>query len=363
MPDKINRQIVLASRPVGYPRESDFKLVETEFPRPAEGELVVRAIWLSLDPYMRGRLNDVQSYAPAVEIGGVMVGGVAGEVVESRTPAFQVGDIVQGPLGWQEYAVSDGRNLGMVDRSLGPLSTSMGVLGMPGMTAYFGLLEIGHPKPGETVLVSGAAGATGSVVGQIAKLKGCRTIGIAGGAEKCAWLTETAGFDAAIDYKNEAIGERLSALCPEGVNVFFDNVGGEILDEVLLHLALRARIVICGAISQYNRPDDLYGVKNYLALLLSRGRAEGFIVLDYLDRAVEGLLCLNKWIKDGKVVQEIDLQHGFDQIPATLIRLFTGANLGKQLLKVSDAPLPVRSNALEKTVFNIMSSITTWRKG
>ncbi len=365
MAQETNRQWILRARPEGLIDPTIFELRESPVPELTEGQVLAKTMYLSFDPTQRGWMA-MDTYMPMVPLGEPMRAGGIAQVIESRHRKFKPGDLINYLCGWQDYVVFEPDRPGLVPatRIPGHLDPALTLaLSLTCLTAYFGLLEIGHPKPGETVLVSGAAGATGSVVGQIAKLKGCRTIGIAGGAEKCAWLTETAGFDAAIDYKNEAIGERLSALCPEGVNVFFDNVGGEILDEVLLHLALRARIVICGAISQYNRPDDLYGVKNYLALLLSRGRAEGFIVLDYLDRAVEGLLCLNKWIKDGKVVQEIDLQHGFDQIPATLIRLFTGANLGKQLLKVSDAPLPVRSNALEKTVFNIMSSITTWRKG
>ena len=237
-------------------------------------------------------------------------------------------------------------------------------LSLTGLTAYFGLLEIGRPKPGETVLVSGAAGATGSVAGQIAKLKGCTVIGLAGGAEKCAWLTDKGHFDAAIDYKNDDIAAKLTELCPSGVDVYFDNVGGPITDEVLLHVAQNARIVLCGAISQYNTsPEEIYGLKNYLSLIINRGTAQGFIILDYLDRALEGLLCLTKWVEDGRVVQEIDMQEGFENIPATLTRIFTGDNLGKQLLKVCEAPLPLRSNAIERTVFSLLRTLMMWRKG
>ena len=235
-------------------------------------------------------------------------------------------------------------------------------LSLTGLTAYFGLLEMGEPRRGETVLVSGAAGATGSVVGQIAKLKGCRAFGIAGGAEKCAWLTRTAKFDAAIDYKNENVGERVAELCPQGVDVYFDNVGGPMLDEILPNLAMNARVVICGAISQYNDPENPYPLKNYLSLLLNRATARGFIVLDYLGRATEGLLCLHKWVEDGKIIQEIDVQHGFEQIPATLQRLFTGENLGKQVLKVADPPLAIRANAVEKVVFSVLGAYMAWRK-
>ena len=359
----VNRKFTLAARPVGYPKLSDFDIVTEPIPNPQDGEVLVRTNYLSVDPYMRGRMNDRASYAPNVQIGEAMVGTVVGEVVASKSPDFQVGDIATGGLGWQEYGVSDGGNLRKVDPTFAPISTALGILGMPGLTAYFGLLDVGKPKHGDTVLISGAAGATGSVAGQIAKLKGCRVIGIAGGPEKCNWLTETAKFDAAIDYKNENVGERLTALCPDGVDVYFDNVGGEILDEVLMHLALNARIIVCGAISQYNNPDDMYGVKNYVSLIIRRATAQGFLILDYLDRAVEGLLCLNKWIEDGKIIQEIDMQHGFDNIPKTLTRLFTGENLGKQLLKVTDPPLPIRSNAIEKTVFRLLSAYMVWRKG
>ena len=238
-------------------------------------------------------------------------------------------------------------------------------LSLTGLTAYFGLLEIGRPTPGETVLVSGAAGATGSVVGQIAKLKSCRVIGIAGGAEKCAWLTNEGNFDAAIDYKNDDIAAKLNVLCPNGVDVYFDNVGGPITDEVLLHLSQNARIVLCGAISQYNVANeaDIYGLKNYLSLIINRGTAQGFIILDYLDRALEGILCLTKWVEDGSVKQEIDMQEGFENIPATLTRIFTGENRGKQLLKVCEPPLPVRTNAIERFMFNMLRRFTVWRKG
>ncbi|MBT8470211.1 MAG: NADP-dependent oxidoreductase, partial [Deltaproteobacteria bacterium] len=289
------------------------------------------------------------------------------QVIESKHPKFKPGDIVNYLCGWQQYVIfePDGSNLVPPTKLPGNLDPALLLaLSVTGLTAYFGLLEVGEPKAGETVLVSGAAGATGSIVGQIAKLKGCRVIGIAGGPDKCAWLTGKAGFDAAIDYKNENVGERIGVLCPKGVDVYFDNVGGEILDQVLLHVALHARIVLCDAISEYNTAEeDRYGIKNYTSLIINRGTARGFIIIDYLGRALEGLLSLNKWVEDGKVIQEIDMQHGFDQIPATLTRLFTGANLGKQLLKVSDPPLPLRTSAIEQTVFKIMSAYTGWRRG
>ncbi len=336
MPDKINRQIVLASRPVGYPRESDFKLVETEFPRPAEGELVVRAIWLSLDPYMRGRLNDVQSYAPAVEIGGVMVGGVAGEVVESRTPAFQVGDIVQGPLGWQEYAVSDGRNLGIVDRSLGPLSTSMGVLGMPGMTAYFGLLDVGSPEPGDTVVVSAASGAVGQVVGQVARIMGCNVVGIAGTPEKTDFLINDLGFDAAINYKTDNLESALDATCPDGVDVYFDNVGGDITDAVLERINTGARISVCGQISQYNLEEPELAARNLRLLIVNQARMEGFLVTKFAARFDEARKRMSKWMATGQLRYRKDVVEGLENAPRALIGMMTGENFGKLLVKVSD---------------------------
>ena len=287
-------------------------------------------------------------------------------MIESKHTKYKAGDLINYLCGWQEYVVIEpgGRSLVPVNKMPGHLDPALLLaLSLTGLTAYFGLLDIGKPKRGDTVLVSGAAGATGSVAGQIAKLKGCKVIGIAGGAEKCQWLTDKAKFDAAIDYKNEHVGDRLAELCPQGVDVYFDNVGGEILDEVLMHLAINARIVVCGAISQYNKPDDFYGVKNYVSLIIRRASAEGFIVLDYLDRAVEGLLCLNKWVEDGKIIQAIDMQHGFDQIPQTMTRLFTGENLGKQLLKVTDPPIAIRNNPVEVAVFRLLSAYMAWRKG
>ncbi|MCH8063985.1 MAG: NADP-dependent oxidoreductase, partial [Chloroflexi bacterium] len=236
-----NRKITLKSRPSGYPQESDFELVEEPIPQPGEGEVLIKSIWLSLDPYMRGRMRDAASYAPPVELGSVIVGGAVGRVVESRTPAFQVGDIVEGPLGWQEYAVSDGRNLRSVDPALGPLSTAVGVLGMPGMTAYFGLLDVGRPQPGDTVVVSAASGAVGQLVGQIAKIVGCRVIGFAGSDEKTGYIVNELGFDVGVNYKTQNVAAELAKACPLGVNVYFDNVGGDVTDAVMEHLADFAR--------------------------------------------------------------------------------------------------------------------------
>lgn len=366
MQQRTNRQWILRARPEGMVEPSLFELRESTVPPLGDGQVLAQTMILSFDPTQRAWMA-MDTYMPMAPLGEPMRATGIAQVIESRHAKFKPGDIVNYLCGWQEYVVFEPGRPGLLPATKMPGHLDPALLlalSLTGLTAYFGLLEIGKPKAGETVLVSGAAGATGSVVGQIARIKGCRVIGIAGGAEKCAWLIGKAKFDAAIDYKNENLGERLTALCPDGVDVFFDNVGGEMLDEVLLHLAMHARIVLCGAISQYNNdPAELYGIKNYLSLIINRGTAQGFIVLDYLDRAVEALLCLNKWIEDRRIVQEIDLQHGFEQIPATLNRLFTGANLGKQLLKVCDPPLPVRSSAVEKTVFKLMSTYMAWRKG
>ena len=342
-----------------------FELIETPVPTLTDGQILAQTLYLSFDPTQRAWMA-MDTYMPAVELGEPMRAGGIAQVIESKHAKYKAGDLINYLCGWQEYVVIEpsARSLVPVNKMPGHFDPALLLaLSLTGLTAYFGLLDIGKPKRGETVLVSGAAGATGSVAGQIAKLKGCRVIGIAGGAEKCQWLTDKAKFDAAIDYKNENVGDRLTELCPQGVDVYFDNVGGEILDEVLMHLAINARIIVCGAISQYNKPDDFYGVKNYVSLIIRRASAEGFIVLDYLDRAVEGLLCLNKWVEDGKIIQEIDMQHGFDQIPQTLTRLFTGENLGKQLLKVTDPPIPIRSNPVEVAVFRLLSAYMAWRKG
>ncbi len=366
MPERTNRQWVLRARPEGMVDSSLFELRETPVPALSDGQVLAQTMYLSFDPTQRAWMA-METYMPIVALGEPMRAGGIAQVIESKHPKFKPGDIVNYLCGWQEYVIfePDGNNLVPPTKLPGHLDPALLLaLSLTGLTAYFGLLEIGKPKAGETVLVSGAAGATGSIAGQIAKLKGCRVIGIAGGPDKCAWLTGKAGFDAAIDYKNENVGERIGALCPKGVDVYFDNVGGEILDEVLLHVALHARIVLCGAISEYNTPDeDRYGIKNLTSLIINRGTARGFIILDYLGRALEGLLSLNNWVEEGKVIQEIDMQHGFDQIPATLTRLFTGANLGKQLLKVSDPPLPIRTSSIERTVFKIMSAYTGWRRG
>lgn len=336
-----NRQWLLFSRPSGLVKESNFAWREVPIPTPTEGQFLVRNLYLSFDPAMRGWMEDRPSYIPPVALGEVMRAGSVGQVVESKSPAFQPGDFVQGTFGWQDYAVSDGkRPLPVTKLPPGvPLTWPLGVLGITGLTAYFGLLDLGKPAAGETVVVSGAAGATGSVAAQIAKLKGCRVIGIAGGREKCAWLLNEAGLDATIDYKAEDVGARLRALCPRSVDVYFDNVGGEILDAVLAQIATRARIVLCGGISSYNASEPPPGPRNYLNLVIQRARMEGFIVLDYVPRFGEAMRELAGWVTSGKIKHQEDVQFGLENAPRTFLRLFEGKNLGKQLLKISDPPL------------------------
>ncbi|MGZ5046836.1 MAG: NADP-dependent oxidoreductase [Usitatibacter sp.] len=328
-----NRQMRLAARPVGMPKRSDWNFTEEALAEPREGEFAVKISHLSLDPAMRGWMNEGKSYIRPVAIGEVMRAGGAGKVIASRHPEFQVGDTVAGNFGVQQYAISDGKGARKVDTRFAPLPTYLGALGMPGMTAYFGLLDIGKPKPGETVVVSGAAGAVGSVVGQIAKIKGCRVIGIAGGQDKCRYLTQTLHFDGAIDYKNEDVKAALKAHCPDGIHVYFDNVGGDILEAALGRIALHARIVICGAISQYNSTTPPKGPANYLSLLVNRASMTGMIVFDYADRYEDGAREMAQWIAQGKLIAREDVvEGGIDAFPETLLKLFKGENLGKLVL-------------------------------
>jgi NADPH-dependent curcumin reductase CurA len=330
-----NRQWLLARRPDGALEHSDFDFVETDAPTPGEGQVLVRNLMLSCDPTQRGWIAR-DTYLPAVKIGEVVRSLGAGRIVASNTPDFAVGDIVSGLVGWQDYVAMNPK--GQLNKLPpgAPLEMAMSVLGLTGLTAYFGLLEVGRPVAGETVVVSGAAGATGSVVGQIAKIKGCRAIGIAGGPEKCRWLTDEAGFDAAIDYKSEDVAARLKALCPKGIDIFFDNVGGDVLDAALARLAFRGRVLLCGGIAHYNATEPAPGPKNYLNLIVQRGRMEGFIVLDYLPRAAEAVDALAGWVLSGKIRYKVDVQHGLENAPATLRRLFDGRNDGKQLLHVAE---------------------------
>jgi NADPH-dependent curcumin reductase CurA len=334
---RANRQWLLARRPQGMVSNDDFRWVEGPVPEPAAGEILVRNLYLSCDPTQRGWIAG-DTYLPAVKIGEVVRSFAVGRVVASKEPRFKEGQLVQGLFGWQDYALArPGTESAPTPVPPGvPIETAMSALGMTGLTAYFGLLEIGRPQPGETVVVSGAAGATGSAVGQIARIKGCRAVGIAGGAEKCRYLTEELGFDAAIDYKSEDVAARLKATCPKGVDLYFDNVGGEILDAALARLAMRGRVVLCGAISRYNDSVHAAGPKNYLNLVVRRGRMEGFLILDYLNRAQEAGAQLAAWIAEGKLKDRVDVQRGLSSAPATLARLFKGENRGKQLLQIAD---------------------------
>jgi NADPH-dependent curcumin reductase CurA len=332
-----NHQFKLATRPVGAVKRSDFNYTEELLRDPAEGEVLVKILHISLDPAMRGWMDDRPSYMPPVGINEVMRALAVGRVIASNNPAFAVGEHVSGMLGVQEYAYSNGQGLNKVDPKLAPLPMFLGTLGMPGLTAYFGLLEIGLPKAGETVVVSGAAGAVGMVVGQIAKIKGCRVIGIAGGADKCAYLVNELGFDAAIDYKQGDVTTALREHAPRGVDVFFDNVGGDILDAVLANLARDARIIICGAISQYNSTEPVKGPANYMSLIVNRASMKGLMVADYYHRAGAALQEMGGWLMTGKLKSREDIVEGFETFPDTFNMLFSGANKGKLVLQVAAA--------------------------
>jgi NADPH-dependent curcumin reductase CurA len=331
----LNRQYRLAARPVGLPTRSDWSFTEAPVAEPADGEMLVRILYVSLDPAMRGWMNDARSYLPPVALGEVMRAGAVGRVVASKHPRYAVGDHVVGMFGVQEYAITNGKGVHRVDPALAPLPKYLGALGMPGMTAYFGLLDVGRPQPGDTVVVSGAAGAVGALVGQIAKIKGCRVVGIAGGAAKCAAIVRELGFDAAIDYKAEDLRARLAELCPAGIDVYFDNVGGDILDAALARLALHARVVICGAISQYNSTTGIRGPANYLSLLVNRASMTGMLVFDYADRYPEGARDIGAWLAAGKLKAREDIVTGLDNFPEALLMLFRGENDGKLVLQVA----------------------------
>ncbi|MEV8433295.1 NADP-dependent oxidoreductase [Streptomyces chartreusis] len=333
---RINRQVRLAARPVGEPRPTDWEHVEEPVGQPGDGEFLVQVLCLSIDPAMRGWMNAGRSYIRPVELGEVMRAGAVGRVIESRHSGFAVGDHVSGSFGVQEYCVSNGRDVTKVDPEAAPLPTYLGTLGMSGLTAYFGLIDVGRPQPGQTVVVSGAAGAVGSVVGQVAKNLGCRVIGIAGGEAKCRLVVDEFGFDAAIDYQKEDIRKALREHAPDGVDVYFDNVGGDVLDAVLLRLARGARIVVCGAISQYNSTQP-QGPANYLSLLVNRASMTGIVVFDYADRYGEGIAQLAKWRAEGRLTSLEDVVSGsVAEFPETLMRLFRGDNRGKLVLKIAD---------------------------
>jgi NADPH-dependent curcumin reductase len=332
-----NRAIRLASRPVGLPTAADWELTEEPAGEPGEGEVLVEVMYVSLDPAMRGWISEAASYARPVGIGEVMRAIAVGRVVASGDERFAEGDHVSGLLGIQEYAVVSGDALQKVDPAVAPLPKWLGVLGMPGMTAYFGLLDIGRPEPGQTVVVSGAAGAVGSLVGQIAKLQGARAVGIAGGPEKCHYLTSELGFDAAIDYKGEDVPARLREVCPNGIDVYFDNVGGEILDHALARLAFNARVVICGAISQYNSTEPMRGPANYMSLLVNHASMTGFLVFHYASRYAEGARQMGEWVAAGKLESREDVVEGIERFPETFLKLFEGTNEGKLVLAVRPA--------------------------
>ena len=334
----MNRQITLAARPVGYPKTSDFNLVEAAMPTPGEGQVLVKSLYLSVDPYMRGRINQAKSYAANVQIGDVMVGGVIAEVAASKHADFEVGDIVNAHIGWQEYGVAGGDELRKIDPSLAPISTGAGILGMPGLTAYFGLLEVGKLQEGETVFVSGAAGAVGTVVGQIAKIKGCSVIGTAGTDEKGAYILDELGFDAAFNYKNVSdYTAKLAELCPDGIDVYFDNVGGRITDAVFPNLRIKGRVVICGQISQYNLENPEVGPRFLWNLITKRARIEGFLVFEFADRHAEALVQMGEWVQQGKLkYRETIAEGGIAAAPAAFISMLKGGNIGKQLVKIAE---------------------------
>jgi NADPH-dependent curcumin reductase CurA len=331
-----NRQFRLISRPVGMVKRSDFEFITVPAGEPGAGEVLVRVLYLSLDPAMRGWMNEGKSYVAPVGLGEVMRAGGVGRVVKSNDPTLAAGDLVVGITGIQDYVVSKAAGLRKIDPQVAPLPRYLGALGMTGLTAYFGLLDIGQPKEGETVVVSAAAGAVGAVVGQIAKIKGCRVIGIAGGAAKCSYIVDELGFDAAVDYKNEDVRKALARHCPKGIDIYFDNVGGEILETALSLLARRARVIICGAISQYNSTTGMVGPRNYMSLLVNHALMEGFVVFDYAERYAEGMKALAGWTIEGKLKAREDVVDGLDTFPDTLLKLFRGENFGKLVIKVAE---------------------------
>lgn len=336
MPANTNRRWVLAARPEGYPKPSDFRLEEREIPVPRHGEVQVETLWLSLDPYMRGRMSAARSYARPVDVGGVIQGEVVGRVVKSASDALDTGDIVTAQIGWQTHGIVPGHVARKVDPSLAPISTALGVLGMPGVTAYFGLLEVGQPRAGDTVVVSAASGAVGAVVGQIAKIAGCRVVGIAGSDEKIAYVTKELGFDGGINYKTEDVADRLGALCPNGVDVYFDNVGGAVTDAVLANLADYSRVAICGQISQYNLAKPEMGPRNLRLFLTHRARLQGFLVWQFQARFDEARERLAAWIREGRLKYRQDVVDGFENAPQAFIGMMQGKNFGKLLVKVVD---------------------------
>jgi len=332
----MNKQLLFVKRPVGEADASTWKIETTAIPEITDGQVLIKQHYVSLDPAMRGWMNEGKSYIAPMEIGSVMRSGSVGEVVASKNSKFQVGQFVAGNGGVQQYCATAGEGFYPVDPKMAPLPTYIGTLGMPGMTAYFGITEVGKVKEGDIVLVSGAAGAVGSVVGQVAKIKGCRVVGIAGGSDKCKYVVDELGFDACIDYKSQDVHARLKEECPKGIDIYFDNVGGEILDHALARLRRNARIVICGAISQYNNKEAIKGPSNYLSLLVNRATMQGMVVFDYASRYMEGAQILGGWMAEGKLKTREDVYEGIENFPETYNRLFSGDKKGKLVLKISE---------------------------
>lgn len=328
-----NIQVRLAARPVGLPADSDWEIRREAVPQAEDGQFVAEVLYVSLDPAMRGWMNAARSYIAPVEIGAVMRAGGIARIRESRLPGFDVGEHVFLMTGVQQFCVSDGKDVQKVNPDIAPLPTFLSVLGMTGLTAYFGVLEVGAIEAGETVVVSGAAGAVGSVVGQIARIRDCRVVGIAGGKQKCDYLADELGFDAAIDYKSEDLRDSLRQLCPKGVDVFFDNVGGDTLNTVLPMLRMHGRVVICGAISQYNNTGPVAGPSNYMSLLVSRARMEGFVVFDYAKKYPEAIAAMVGWLAEGRLKSQEQIEDGIENFPAVLLKLFEGGNFGKLILR------------------------------
>ena len=334
-----NRRILLARRPTGEPSEADFTFSEATLEDPEPGQILLRTLWLSLDPYMRGRMSDRKSYAPSVGIGEVMVGGTVSEVIASKLEGFAPGDIVEGRTGWQEYAFSDGAGMRKVDTVLGPISTALGVLGMPGMTAYFGLFNIGQPKPGETVVVSAAAGAVGAIVGQLAKIKGCRAVGIAGTADKCAYVVNELGFDDCVNHRDADLSQKLAKACPQGIDVYFENVGGKVFEAVLPLFNDFARVPVCGLIAHYNDTGLPAGPNQVpllmRAILTQRLTVRGFIRGDFLDQQASFFADMSRWIKEKRIKYREDIVEGLENAPEAFKKLFRGENFGKLLVRVA----------------------------
>jgi len=332
----MNKQLLLKKRPIGFPTEDVWKVESTQIRELEDGQFLVKVLYVSLDPAMRGWINDARSYVPPVQIDEVMRSGGVGKVIKSKHPKYEVGDYAYGMTGIQEYCTTNGLGWVKVDPNVLPLPRYLGTLGMPGFTAYFGLLDVGQPKEGETVLVSGAAGAVGSVVGQIAKIKGCRAVGIAGGPDKCKYVVEELGFDACIDYKNDDVRRGIKQHCPDGIDIYFDNVGGDILDIALTRINRGARIPICGAISQYNNKEAVQGPANYLSLLVNGARMEGFVVLHFAKRYAEAAQHLGMWVAQGKIKSREHIEKGIDQFYPTFEKLFSGDKQGKLVLQIAE---------------------------